>query len=223
MGKYFVRDTHLAGLERMMMEVPNFAARSSGRALLCRYHPQAADLDCRNCLQYRRRACLYLTERLQAGAVTMEEMIAELVRPWKHLRLKQRAMTIACQAKAFYFEGQLHIARMLRMTQGEETVNSRWLAAVYLLSSHASLWQKTLAAVSPGQIAFGRVRLDNTTVQDYVLYRVAKGLCSGTLGATSEELADPELVSDDTLLLVLCAALIARYGPEVTNIGRAER
>lgn len=228
MGKYFVRDTHLAGLERMMMEVPNFAARSSGRALLCRYHPQAADLDCRNCLQYRRRGCrsltcLYLTERMQAGAVTMEEMISELVRPWKHLRLKQRAMTIACQAKAFYFEGQLHIARMLRMTQGEETVNSRWLAAVYLLSSHASLWQKTLAAVSPGQIAFGRVRLDNTTVQDYVLYRVAKGLCSGTLGATSEELADPELVSDDTLLLVLCAALIARYGPEVTNIGRAER
>ena len=48
MGKYFVRDTHLAGLERMMMEVPNFAARSSGRALLCRYHPQAADLDCRH-------------------------------------------------------------------------------------------------------------------------------------------------------------------------------
>ena len=66
------------------------------------------------------------------------------------------------------------------------------------------------------------VRLDNTTVQDYVLYRVAKGLCSGMLGATSEELADPELVSDDTLLLILCAALIARYGPEVTNIGRAE-
>ena len=228
MGKYFVRGTPLAGLERMMMEIPNFAVRSSGKAILCRYHLQAADLDCRNCLQYRHRGCrsltcLYLTERMQAGAVTMEEMISELVRPWKHLRLKQRAMTIACQAKAFYFEGQLHIARMLRMTQGEETVNSRWLAAVYLLSSHASLWQKTLAAVSPGQIAFDCVRLDNTTVQDYVLYRVAKGLCFGTLGATSEELADPELVSDDTLLLILCAALIARYGPEVTNIGRAAR
>lgn len=228
MGKYFVRDTPLAGLERMMMEVPNFAVRSSGTAILCRYHPQTADLDCRNCLHYRRRGCrsltcLYLTERMQAGSVTMEEMIAELVRPWKHLRLKQRAIGIAGQARVFYFEGQLHIARMLRMTQGEETVNSRWLAAVYLLSAHASLWQKTLAAVSPGQIAFDCVRLDNTTVQDYVLYRVAKGLCSGMLGATSEELADPELVSDDTLLLVLCAALIARYGPEVTNIGRAER
>ena len=51
---------------------------------------------------------------------------------------------------------------------------------------------------------------------------MAKGLCFGTLGATSEELADPELVSDDTLLLILYAALIARYGPEVMNIGRPE-
>lgn len=30
MGKYFVRGTPLAGLERMMMEVPNFAARICG-------------------------------------------------------------------------------------------------------------------------------------------------------------------------------------------------
>ena len=35
-----------------------------------------------------------------------------------------------------------------------------------------------------------------------------------------EELADPELVGDDTLLLILCAAVTARYGPEVMRIGR---
>lgn len=54
-------------------------------------------------------------------------------------------------------------------------------------------------------------------------YRAAKGLCSNRLGASSEELADPELVNDDTLLLVLRAALIARYGPDVMKIGVAER
>lgn len=89
MGKYFVRGTPLAGLERMMMEVPNFAARSSGTAILCRYHPQAADVDCRNCLQYRRRGCrsltcLYLAERLQAGAVAMEEMVSKLEQAGKY-------------------------------------------------------------------------------------------------------------------------------------------
>ena len=228
MGKYFVQDTPLAELEQMMMTVPNFEPRRSGKAILCRNQLRAADVDCRNCLQYRRRgcgspSCLYLTERLQAGAVRLEELVAELVRSWKHLGLKQRAMEIVRHVNSFYFEDPLHIVRMLKLTQGEESVNSRWLAAVYLLSAHAALWQQTLTAVAPGQISFDNVRLRSSNIREYVLYRAAKGICSGTLGATSEELADPELVDDNPLLLILCAALIARYGPEVMHVGRDRR
>ena len=169
----------------------------------------------------RSLSCLYLSERLEAGAVTLEELIIETIRPWKYLPLKQRAMRLACRSDGFHFEGQLHVMRMQEMTKGENrTVSSRWLAAVYLLSAHAALWQKTLGAVSPGQIDFSKIRLRDSTVQDYVLYRVAKGICSGMLGATSEELSDPELVSDGTLLLVVSAAVIARYGPEAIRIGR---
>ena len=210
-----------------MMMVPNFAPRGSGSAVLCHYRPTAADVDCRNCLQYRRRSCRslscpYLSERLEAGAVTMDELIVETVRPWKHLPLKQRAMGLACREERFHFEGQLHVMRMEEMTKvNVEYVNSRWLATVYLLSAQASLWRKTLFAVRPDQIDFALVRLGESTVQEYVLYRAAKGICTGTLGATSEELADPELVNDETLLLILNAAVIARYGPEVINIGRA--
>ena len=36
----------------------------------------------------------------------------------------------------------------------------------------------------------------------------------------SDELADEELVGDDTLLMILNAALIARFGPKVMEIGR---
>ena len=179
--------------------------------------------------------------------MTIEELITETVRPWKYLPLKQRAMGViaqqaprasvllhgpamgplqnrACQAKGFHFDGQLHIMRMLEMIGGEkEYINSRWLAAVYLLSARAALWQKTIAAVRPNQINFASVRLGDCPVQEYVLYRAAKGICSGTLGATSEELADPELVSDDTLRLILCAAATARYGPDAMRIGRSRK
>lgn len=226
MSRFFERGTAFAEMERQMMMVPNFAPRGCGSAVLCRYRPTAADVDCRNCLEHRRRGCrsltcLYLSERLEAGAVTMDELIAETVRPWKHLPLKQRAMGVACRMEGFHFDGQLHIMRMMEMAGGgKETANSRWLAAVYLLSAHAALWQKTIRAVRPGQIDFASVRLGECTVQDYVLYRAAKGICSGVLGATSEELADPELVSDDTLRLILCAAVTARYGPEAMRIGR---
>lgn len=210
-----------------MTMIPNFAPRSYGNVVLCRYHPAAADVDCRNCLHHRRQGCrsltcLYLSERLEAGAVTMEELIAETVRPWRHLPLKQRAMGVACQEAGFHVDGRLHLMWMMEMTKGEnESVNSRWLAAVYLLSVHASLWQKTITTVRPDQIDFSAVRLGDCTIQDYVLYRAAKGIFSGMLGATSGELADPELVSDDTLLLIVNAAVTARYGPEVMRIGRA--
>lgn len=229
MGKYFVRDTPLAGLEREMMLPTNFAPRGSSSAILCGYSPHGADLDCQSCIDHRRQssrtlACLHITERLQAGSVTMVELAAEAVRPWKHLGLKQRAIGIAGRLSGFHFEGQLHVARMLKMTKDEEGfVSSHWLAAVYLLSAHDGLWQKTIAAVEQDRIDFASIRLGDASVREYILYRVAKGLCSNQLGISSEELADPELVNDDTLLLVLCAVLIARYGLDVMEIGVTEK
>ena len=91
------------------------------------------------------------------------------------------------------------------MTKGEDgLVNSHWLAAVYLLSAHAGLWQKTITAVTPRQIDFSSIRLGDASVREYIFYRVAKGISSGALGATSEELADPELVSDDSVTTPSC-------------------
>ena len=152
MGKYFVRDTPLAGLEREMMLPPNFAPRGSSSAILCGYSPHGAGVDCQSCIDHRRQSrrtlvCLHITERVQTGAVTIVELAAETVRPWKHPGLKQRAIGLAGRLSGFHFEDQLHVARMLKMTKGEEgVVNSHWLAAVYLLSAHAGLWQKTIAA-----------------------------------------------------------------------------
>ena len=165
MTRFFERGTVMAEIERQMTMVPNFAPRGHGSAVLCRYRPAAADVDCRNCLEHRRRGCrsltcLYLSERLEAGVVTLEELMTEIIRPWRHLPLRQRAIGLACREGGFHFDGQLHIMRMAEMTRGEaQLVNSRWLAAVYLLSAHASLWQKTFGAVGPGRIDFAGVRL----------------------------------------------------------------
>ena len=226
MSQYFLQDTPLAGLERQMMMVPNFAPRRSAMRFLGGYSSTAADVDCRYCLQYYRKGCRsltcpYLAERLEAGAVTLEELAEETVRTWEHIALKERAMYVIRQAKAFRFEGQLHVIRMLDVVdRSRDFADSKWLAAVYLLSAHTELWVQTSASIWRNQIDFPSVRLEGTGIQDYVLYRAAKGIFHGTLGATSEELADSALVSSETLLLVLNAAMIARYGPEVMKIGR---
>ena len=188
----------LRGLEREMMLPPNFTPRGSSSAILCGYSPHGAGVDCQSCIDHRRQSrrtlvCLHITERVQTGAVTIVELAAETVRPWKHPGLKQRAIGIAGRLKGFHFEDQLHIARMLKMTKGEEgVVNSHWLAAVYLLSAHAGLWQKTIMAVEPNQIDFASIRLGDASVREYILYRVAKGIFSGALGATSAELTDTQ-------------------------------
>ena len=229
MEKYFMRDTSLVGLEQEMMLPPNFIPRGSGSAILCGYSSHGTGVDCQTCLAHRHKSnrtlvCLHVTKRLQAGTVTIVELVAEMVRQWNHLGLKQRAIETAGWLSGFHFGDQLHVARMLKMTKDEEgLVDSHWLAAVYLLSACAGLWQKSIMAVVPNQIDFASIRLGDASVREYILYRVAKGLCSSKLGASSEELADPELVNDDIFLLVLSAALIARYGPEVMKIGVAER
>jgi len=64
------------------------------------------------------------------------------------------------------------------------------------------------------------VKPGNANVKEYTLYRAAKGICHGRLGAAADELADEELVCDDTLLMILNTALIARFGPKVMEIGR---
>ncbi len=144
MGKYFVRNTPLAGLEQEMMLPPNFAPRNSSSTVLCGYSPHGAGVDCQSCLDHRRQSnrtliCLHITERPQAGTVTIVDLAVETVRPWKHLGLKQRAVGIAGRTGGFHFEDQLHIARMLKMTKDEEGLaNSRWLA-VYLLFAHVDL------------------------------------------------------------------------------------
>ena len=226
MSLIFLHGTPLADLEDQMRMVPNFAPRRHGKMSSRSYHPTAADVDCKYCLHYRyktclRRTCPYLAERLEAGAVTLPELTSETVRAWKYIPLRRRAMSVMRRTDSIHFEGQLHLARMVDAWKNcHHLDNGAWLAAVYLLSAHTELWVRTSMAVLRDQIDFTAVRLKGIGTQDYILYRAAKGVFQGTLGATSEELADIDLVTNKTLLLVLSAALIAQYGPNVMKIGR---
>ena len=229
MSMNFAHGTPLADLERQMRMVPNFAPRRQGRRNLRNYHPTAADVDCRYCLHYRHRACQsrtcpYLAERMEAGEVTLTELAAETIRAWQYIPLKRRAVSVMRRADSIHFEGQSHAARIMDAWHDRpECADSAWLAAVYLLSARTELWAQTSRVLQQSPIDFTAVRLNAISSQDYILYRAAKGIPQGTLGAAAEDLADRDLVGSNTLLLILSAALIARYGPQVMKIGRDER
>jgi len=198
MGRYFAQDSKLASLERLMMTPPNFIPCGGGVMLIC-------------------------TINEMAGTPTLAELAQELIRPWDHIGLKRRGIQLVRRTGNFLFDGQLHAMRLLKLSDSsEKAVSSKWMAAAYLLSSSATLWQRTLLAITPGNINFDAVKLGDTSIRDYTLYRAAKGLYHGRLGVAADELADEELVSDNTLLMIVNAALIARFGPKVMEIGRNE-
>lgn len=123
MTRFFERGTALAEMERQMMMAPNFTPRSNGSAVLCRYRSAAADVDCQSCVRRRRQSrqgltCLHLTKRLQAGMVTVAELAAETVRPWKHLGLKQRTMGIAGRAGGCQYSGLCPLPDGKRIVRG---------------------------------------------------------------------------------------------------------
>ena len=49
MGKYFVRNAPLTGLEQEMMLPSDFVPRGSGNAILCGCSPHRAGVDCQSC------------------------------------------------------------------------------------------------------------------------------------------------------------------------------
>lgn len=222
MAKYFVSDTPLAELERVMMSIPRFTPRHSGVMVLCRFHYQPQDVDCGLCTQYQRkrcaaRACPWLPERLEAGAVGYGELVAECFRDLGCPALSQRIAAVTAGKSSLSYGGLGHRQRMDYWQRNNgprcaKCVRSRWLAALFLLASSEKLWARTWSAVTWNGIDFSKVSLRDIDTQDYAVYQMARSLFTGKLRITAEELADKELVSDGTLRLVIDAALIARHG-----------
>ena len=112
---------------------------------------------------------------------------------------------------------------MLKQISGSKKgVGKKYLAVLYLLSSSEELWERSRPAFHSGTIDFSAVKLGGIRVQEYTLYRAAKGIWNGKLGVGADDLADRELISDHTLLLILNAALIASFGPQVMECGGAD-
>lgn len=229
MAKYFVSDTPLAELERVMMSIPRFTPRHSGVVILCHFHYRPQDVACGLCTQYQRKkcgaaACPWLSERLEAGTVSYAELVAECFRGLGSDALSRRINALTAGKTRLSHADPAHRQRMDRWRQDNgsrcaKRISPQWLAALFLLTASGKLWERTCSGVDWNLVDFSKITLRDITAQDYALYQMAKTLCTGKLKITAEDLADEELVSDATLRLIIDAALIARYGCAVLSTG----
>lgn len=221
MTKYFVKDTPLADLERMMMEIPGFRPRGAGIVSLEHFRYRAEDLDCRYCLHYQRKSCQvricpYIAERLETGAITYRDLVLECFGTVHHLGLQRRLGSVT------RWEGpdQTTLDRV-RIWQQENAkrypsaVTPSWLAAAYLLATRELLWTAAVPTLSPEFINFSKFIWDGFDVRNYPLFYAAKRLYEGKPPMDAVELANRKLVDEQAFLDIIGATLIARYGPAI--------
>ena len=91
MTRFFEYGTVMAEMERQMTMTPNFAPCGHGSAVLCRYRPAVADVDCRNCLEHRRRSCRSLSCLSSPSGWRPERWL------WRNLSLKRSGPVSTCR------------------------------------------------------------------------------------------------------------------------------
>ena len=119
-----------------------------------------------------------------------------------------------------HFADRGHRARLARLLAQARPPRNR-LAALCLLTASETLWARVAPGVSADTIDFTRASLRGIGTRDDTLYQAAAGVLSRTSRVSPAELADPELVDDAALRLILWAEHIARYGAEALEVRRA--
>ena len=114
-----------------------------------------------------------------------------------------------------------HRRYFLRLLEGHRGKimkrNNRYLAAVFLLSSDRKLWKRVKHEVTDQGILFESIFIKGFTEDQYTLFFMAKDIYTGERFVQDEELADPEIVSDELYSLIVNAFLLAAGGIELLN------
>ena len=92
-----------------------------------------------------------------------------------------------------------------------------YAAAVFLLSADEELWDKVCKNVLDTGIYFDRVRLGGVTLEQYILFHVAKDVYNGTKHIRLSELTDRDLIPDEILRLIVNAFVIEKCGVDIVK------
>lgn len=219
MPTYFVQDTPLAGLERMMMTPPNHRPRGGGISSRL-YRPSTSDCDCRYCSKAENRKrrchgvldCVCFEERLAASCWTHGELAQRLICEVRMLRLSERTRQLLPWQTASPFLKESHRQRMESITAAAKREHTPYTAAAFLLSADPALWKRARPALHEDTVDFNKIGSVGAEMRAHLLLQIAKDLYYGTCRLTTGELCDRELISDELFRLFVSAFVIRRYG-----------
>lgn len=185
MGRLFLQHTCLAEFEIMMQMMPRYIRRE------------------------------HMPEN-----ITYLEMLRKTVNDYKirGLYKKIKKLTEGGDENVMLFMDANHRLRFNNFYKyakknGWKVINSnKNLAAIFLLSGNEHLWKQVKAIIDENGINLKNVDLRSNGVDAYDVYQAIRFILCGAENLTLEDLAEPEIISDNVVLLITNSFIVNKYG-----------
>ena len=223
MPRYFMRDTPLRAMERMMMSQPGHRPRGGGM-YRSQFYYTPKDVECEYCQSYDRKnpcllcECTCLEERIEAGVLNLSTFVQDCIAPSMELQLQKRMRQQFGDRKSCFFLSDTHRRRWTHWRSLCWRLSDRNKAALFLLTAYESLWRRMIWKCGNDGFDFQAVHLRGIKTEIYSVYQAAKAIAVSSSNITLADLASPELVTDEAFHLIINALLIAKYGDVVLNL-----
>lgn len=90
--------------------------------------------------------------------------------------------------------------------------SNRNLAALFLLSGNEHLWKQIKSIVDEDTINLKQVDIHSSSEEVYDVYQAVRFILYGAENLTLEDLAEPEIIEDDIVLLITNSFIVNKYG-----------
>ncbi|MBO4941488.1 MAG: hypothetical protein J6D15_04730 [Clostridia bacterium] len=185
MGKLFLQHTCLAEFEIMMQMVPR-----------------------------------YIRKETMPENITYLEMLHRTVNDYqiRGLYKKIKKLTEGGDEYVMLFINTNHKNRFNNFYKHAEKRNwnviksNRNLAALFLLSGNEHLWKQIKSIVDEDTIDLKQVDIHSSNEEVYDVYQAVRFILYGAKNLTLEDLAEPEIIEDDIVLLITNSFIVNKYG-----------
>ena len=188
------------------------------------HRPTPEEVDCRYCTEYFPNVgcealdCIVLPERIAAGVVGYEEIVANSF--YYNPELIRRLQKLIKNFPGTMWADELHEQRFnYCISQCEETfVSPAYYAAVYLLTSNDDLYRRSSRCFLKSRLYLRDIQIIGISPYNYTLFAYARMLYSGKTNLPMTELVDGWTVPPEAFRFIVNAVIIAKHGVETLNI-----
>ena len=92
-----------------------------------------------------------------------------------------------------------------------------YIAAVFLLSADKLLWKRSHGVLTGHSVNFKDLDITGISIEGYALFKAAKAVYKGESDISLNELCDPDLIDEPTVMTIFAGVTLLRNGIGMLN------